>query len=200
MRKPQKRAVETRSRILEVARKQAAVSGYEGLRTEEVVKEAGVAKGTLFAHFGDKDQLLLVLMGEELEQAIAVLAELSEKPAFGLKEFQTAMAPLLKLLSRERAIFNLFQFYVGVTSENVSGEIEEECSELQRLISRIVELLQAQGKIRAHMNPDILGEGVLAFLVQAVTFKLCGLYKDDVIAEIEFGKKLDIWLEPSPAA
>ena len=189
MRKPQQRSIETKSKILKVARKQVASKGYEGLRTEEIVLEAGVAKGTLFAHFGDKDQLLLVLMGEELEQAIAILIALLEKENFAVDDFLEACTPLLRLLSRERAIFNLFQFYVGVTSENVSEEIGEDCNELQDLYKSIVQLLQDRQIIRSDIAADILAEGCLAFLVQAVTFKLCGLYQSNEVAEEEFGKK-----------
>lgn len=194
MRKPQQRSIETRAKILEVARKQVVSTGYEGLRTEEIVAEAGVAKGTLFAHFGDKDQLLLVLMGEELEQTIAELVALSVKETIEIDDFLRASTSLLKLLSRERAIFNLFQFYVGVSSENVSAEIDDECSELQLLFKSIICLLQGTQVIRNDIDAEVLAEGCLAFLVQAVTFKLCGLYSTNEIAEAEFGKKVRIWL------
>lgn len=194
MRKPQKRSIETRTRILDVARKHVLAQGYDALRTEEVVAEAGVAKGTLFAHFGDKDQLLLVLMGEELSETIALLSELSNQTEITPEDFASALIPLLNFLSREQVIFNLFQFYVGVSSENVNGEIEEDCNELEALVTDIVKILQNNRHVRIDIAPSILGEGCLAFLVQAVTFRLCGFYKNTEIAEIEFRQKLQIWL------
>ena len=59
MRKPrQKRTLETRARLIAAAEAVVEQSGYEALRVEEVVLRAGVAKGTFFAHFGDKDELM----------------------------------------------------------------------------------------------------------------------------------------------
>ena len=65
-RAPQKRRLETRARLQEVAATIVQEQGYSGLRVEDVVARAGVAKGTLFSHFKDKDGLLAVLIGDEV--------------------------------------------------------------------------------------------------------------------------------------
>lgn len=57
-RPPQKRRLETRARLLEVADAQIANVGYSGLRVEDVVAEAGVAKGTLFPISGTRTACL----------------------------------------------------------------------------------------------------------------------------------------------
>ena len=195
MRKPQNRKIETRKKILDVARRHVAEKGYAAARTEEIVKDAGVAKGTLFAHFGDKDQLLVVLMGEELSEIISDLSGLSDKSDPKTKDFMDPLLALLRLLSRERIIFNLFQFAVGVSSETANGEILGECDQLIRLISVVVEGLQKENIIRDDVTATELAEGCLAFLVQAVTFRLCGLYGSINVAEAEFEKKLQTWLQ-----
>ncbi|MCJ8335947.1 MAG: TetR/AcrR family transcriptional regulator, partial [Epibacterium sp.] len=46
-RAPQKRRLETRAKLLEVAGEIVSEQGYSGLRVEDVVARAGVAKGTL---------------------------------------------------------------------------------------------------------------------------------------------------------
>src|SRR6056297_1375519 len=65
--KIQPRALQTRARLLDAAQEIIAEVGYEGLRTQEVVKRAGVAKGTLFAHFPDKDALMEILIGAKMD-------------------------------------------------------------------------------------------------------------------------------------
>ena len=69
----QQRTLVTRERMLDAARSIVNDVGYEALRVEEVVSKAGVAKGTFFAHFNDKDGLMDLLLGERLN---ALLDEL----------------------------------------------------------------------------------------------------------------------------
>jgi TetR/AcrR family transcriptional regulator len=46
-------------RIVAAAMRHFAAQGYEGVRIEEIAREAGVAKGAVFGYFGSKDGLLL---------------------------------------------------------------------------------------------------------------------------------------------
>lgn len=48
-----------RERIVEAAMRQFAERGYEGVRVEEVAREAGVAKGAVFGYFASKAGLFL---------------------------------------------------------------------------------------------------------------------------------------------
>ena len=86
MNKPvQARTLKTRAKLINAAQAVVATSGYEGLRVEEVVKRAGVAKGTFFAHFRDKDALMDQLLGAEMDRILDALAgaRSARRPARG---------------------------------------------------------------------------------------------------------------------
>lgn len=57
-------AARNRARLLEAAARLVAERGAEHVTMHEVAKVAGVGKGTLFRRFGDRDRLLLALLGE----------------------------------------------------------------------------------------------------------------------------------------
>ncbi|MFC7263012.1 TetR/AcrR family transcriptional regulator [Streptomyces lutosisoli] len=57
-------AVRNRVRLLEAAARLVAERGVEHVTMHEVAEAAGVGKGTLFRRFGDRDGLLLALLGE----------------------------------------------------------------------------------------------------------------------------------------
>ena len=193
LRKPQKRSIDTRKKILDVTREMVVQNGYASIRTEEVVAAAGVAKGTLFAHFGDKDQLLYTLMCEEIDGAIGSTVLLVSQEKFEKDDFVDALIPLMKLLSREKIIFDLFQHFSGVSTGQFDIEIGDDCKEYKDLLTRGVSLLQADGKVRGDLPAHILGEGCLAFLIQAVSFVLGGQYSNLAQAEKEFRYKLNSW-------
>lgn len=57
-------AARNRARLLEAAAGLVAERGAEHVTMHEVAEAAGVGKGTLFRRFGDRDGLLLALLGE----------------------------------------------------------------------------------------------------------------------------------------
>lgn len=56
---PRSRAETKRFRIIEVAMKHFAEHGYEAARVGDMADELGIAKGSIFQHFGSKDGLFL---------------------------------------------------------------------------------------------------------------------------------------------
>ncbi len=57
-------AARNRARVLEAARRLFAERGVEAVTMEEVAREAGVAKGTVFNRFGDRAGLALALLDD----------------------------------------------------------------------------------------------------------------------------------------
>jgi len=55
-------AAGSRQAILEAAEKTFAAHGFHGARVERIAQAAGVAKGTVFLHFQDKENLLFALV------------------------------------------------------------------------------------------------------------------------------------------
>lgn len=66
-----------RDLILDVAMRHFADHGYRGARVEDIAAEVGVAKGTVFLHFGNKEGLFLAAY----EKAVAMLPAWLDAPA-----------------------------------------------------------------------------------------------------------------------
>ena len=99
-RAPQKRRLETRAKLLSVAEDLIDANGVSALRVEDVVARAGVAKGTFFSHFGDKDGLLAVILGAQVMRHIEDMnaAPAPNTPA----EIAQRLSPLLDFISHRR--------------------------------------------------------------------------------------------------
>jgi len=77
-----------RERILEVAMRRFAEHGYRGGRVEDIAREVGVAKGTVFLDFGSKEQLFLAAY----QRAVSELPAWRDAPEdVGAKGFWTTL-------------------------------------------------------------------------------------------------------------
>lgn len=74
-RAPQKRAEETRQHLLEAAIEMFTTVGFEGVTGAALEEEAGVQRGLLRYHFGDKDTLWRQAVDLVFEQSEAAIRE-----------------------------------------------------------------------------------------------------------------------------
>ncbi|MEI4471647.1 TetR/AcrR family transcriptional regulator [Frigidibacter sp. MR17.24] len=87
--------------VLEGARKIFLRDGYEGASVDDIAREAGVSKATLYSYFSDKKLLFLEVAksecGRQAEQTLEVM-DLSEPPE---KVLRTAAEHIVRLVSSE---------------------------------------------------------------------------------------------------
>ena len=89
-----------RARILAAAERVFARRGFFAARVSEIAKDAGVADGTIYLYFKNKDDLLISLFESRMEQVnrtlAAAIAEIPEsKPSERLRAFLRAYLQLV---------------------------------------------------------------------------------------------------------
>lgn len=84
-------------KIMEVAISLFAEKGYSNTATAEIAKLAGVAEGTIFKHYGTKENLLLSIMVPFLKELFpSLMDELFEELMDDNKTFEEFIRQLLK--------------------------------------------------------------------------------------------------------
>ena len=185
----QKRTLETRNRLLSVAKDLVKSDGYEALRVEEVVLGAGVAKGTFFAHFRDKDALMDILIGAELDACLDK-AEAKVAPD-SVEGVVSALDPYHRCLSTERYVFDLAIRYSGAAGVEEIGPIAHT---FERYFNLVATWMDA-GPYRSDVSADLLAEGVQAFAVQSLSLQFCALHGSTAFDE-RLIVYLKAWLQP----
>lgn len=104
----EKQKEETRARLISAGAKVFAQRGLEGTRIGDIAREAGVAMGTLYTHFPDKEALFdevmragkaAVIEGIEATHSLDVDHETRDRLAMeGVVAFAEAYGPLFRLL------------------------------------------------------------------------------------------------------
>lgn len=163
--------------------------GFEALRIEDVAKQAGVAKGTFFAHFKDKDALMDLLIGERFDASLDNL----EKVVYveDVAALTDELMPILNVMASEQYVFEVVMRLSGALANEPVGSIANALYRQDRILAKLI----ARSPFRKDVSPDLLAEGVLAFETNALSLSFCELHRNQGIRE-RLEAYLFAWLAP----
>lgn len=188
MNKPlQKRSLATRAKLLDAARDTVKDKGYAGLRVEDVVAKAQVAKGTFFTHFADKDALMDILLGAALDDLLTELETLA--PPQSAAQMVERLHPLMSFMTQDRYVFDVILRYSGAGAIDTIGPIALTFERQLHLFTRWIET----GPFRKDVSPQLLAEGIQAFATQAMALNFCAIHSTAPLAD-RLTEYLNAWL------
>lgn len=170
-RKVQARTLATRDRLLAAGREIVAEVGLSALRTEEVVLRAGVAKGTFFAHFPDRDHFLAALLSDSLTSTFAGLAVPQDRD--GLTRF---LQQVFGEFAADAERVALIARFSGPAGAGLGMDLMI-CGLIDRLAAGIHEM-QDRRRVANRAAPGVLAEGLLAILFHTAASAQCPVHGD----------------------
>jgi len=142
----------TRSRaILATASRLFAEKGYSHTTTAEIAREAGVAEGTLYHHFGSKDGIFLTLFDETMEgylagiEAIIALGTTGRETLSAFARFHFDYVSRLK--EQHLILLRDFPVHLTVAHFAVGSPQREKLDRITELFSRILARGKADGTL-----------------------------------------------------
>jgi AcrR family transcriptional regulator len=185
----QKRSIKTRERLISAAEEIIAENGYDGLRVDELVLRAGIAKGTFFTHFKDKDALMEVLLGGQMDRVLDDMA--AGAVPRNAAEVASRLHPLVELMTCERYVFDLIIRHSGAAAIEEIGAIAMAFGKFDAVLAQWFE----KAGFRPTVDPHLLAEGVQAFAVQAMALNFCAINGRRPLKD-RLRDYLIAWLEP----
>jgi AcrR family transcriptional regulator len=128
---------QTRETILHCADRLFRDQGYDSVSTRDIAKQAGVAVGTVFAHFADKHQLTKALFHSKIDAKLAEYRPNQNSATSALDYFIAQSGILYRFYNEDRAfskallqssVFDANYFsvqidqYVGAIAELIASE------------------------------------------------------------------------------
>jgi AcrR family transcriptional regulator len=177
-RKPQQRSIATRARVLQAAMDLSQRHGLELVTADAVATEAGVAKGTVFSHFGDMDGLLSHVLMDRLKslKSTSEDAARSDDMSDPIGLLLNRMMGLIAVITDSPTILRLFLDNIGVTKPNCAAEFVETLAALDADLASFLEMWQSsdfvQPALRQDRTSDEMVDGLIAFMIHgAMLFK-----------------------------
>ena len=157
--------LETRRRLIEAGEKLFARRGFARTRASDISREAGVAVGTLYLHFTDKEGLLREILFQGFEELHAVVRRIAETRYSAVRESVRAHSEALVGYAAEHPALFQILFSTEVATTAAGAEL------LGALTAHQEERLRegmAEGYFRADLDPAVAAHAVIGMLIQVL--------------------------------
>lgn len=155
--------------ILRAAIKVFARGGFFNSKVADVAREAGVADGTVYLYFKNKDDILVSIFNHVMDEALARgrknLAEVAD-PVEKLKRIVEAH---LDRLGRDRDLAVVFQVELRSSTKFMEQFSATKVTEYLELIRGVIEEGQKRGVFRSHLNTNIVAKVLFGALDEMAT-------------------------------
>jgi TetR/AcrR family fatty acid metabolism transcriptional regulator len=160
-----------RQAILQAARQVFARKGYEPATLEAVAREAGLAKGTLYLYFRDKEDLYFHTVQDMLDNLQASIQEQSERPEGALQKLRAIAEGQFAFFARHRDTMQLFAPFSNPSllrlHKRLIGSMMERWGAHVQRISALVEEGQRTGAVRRDLEARHIALAFLGMTSQA---------------------------------
>jgi AcrR family transcriptional regulator len=156
--------VETRARILEVARAHFERDGYDHANVRAIAADAGVAAGTVLLHFADKRDLLHAALFDDLA---ALIAKTTSATTGRGQPLETRLRELVRpffAYYAERPMLSKELLREALLADSPWRErFTEQVARVHAHVVALVEEAKARGEVAAETDSVILGASFFAF-------------------------------------
>lgn len=155
-----KRGADKRERILRAAIKVFARKGFYATRVSEIAKAAGVADGTIYLYFKNKDDVLVSIFEDRITKLLAFLRAEIEK-AEGIEDKVRVVVELqLGLLEEQRDLAEVVTVNLRQSSRLLKQYAAPLFTEYLELIAGVIADGQREGVLRDDVSARVVARGL----------------------------------------
>ena len=155
--------------ILRAAIKVFAGSGFFNSKVADVAREAGVADGTVYLYFKNKDDILASIFNHYMDNALASgrakLAEIDDP----IEKLRRIVLAHLEGLGKDRNLAVVFQVELRSSTKFMEQFSATKVTEYLELIREVVEEGQRRGVFRSGLNTKVIAKVLFGALDEMAT-------------------------------
>lgn len=153
-----------RERILRAAIKIFSQKGFFNSKVSDIARSAGVADGTIYLYFKNKDDLLISLFEEKMAEVVAAVRERVSAVDGALPRLRTFIENHMSLLVREAGLIEVLQIELRQSNKFMKEYVPVKFLEYLDVISEILELGKREGTFREDLNVTMARRAVFGAL------------------------------------
>lgn len=163
----------TRAAIVDSARHLFSRYGHNKTSVEEIAREAGLSKATVYNHFKGKEQIIAEVIDSERRMLIGRLRRAVESAPEPLEALRTFFRTRLREIQRLHSTYRAGREEIIRFMPHVARAIEESRKEEQLILTEILRRGAGEGVFR-QLGDFTLAADILFRTVLSITFPLFG--------------------------
>jgi len=141
--------------ILNAARKLFAKFGYKRVSMDEIAKESGVTKKTVYSYFKNKEEFLKYFLNEEVQNMKKIFEEIEQKNNPFFETLHEAICEIIKYTQQRNFLKIIFEELESFKNPVIIENIKIIDNAIQNYIKEKLEIAISQGYIEVQ-NIDIM--------------------------------------------
>ena len=159
------RSSDKRRRILDGALKAFARKGFYNTKVSEIAAEAGVADGTIYLYFKNKDDLLISLFEDRMEWINERLGtELARVKGKTFERVRTFVHLHFRLVLEDPELAEFITVELRQSAKFVKEYKNPKFGDYLRILQRLVEQGQREGEIRGDLDARMVSRAMFGAL------------------------------------
>lgn len=150
-----KNGAEKRARILRAAIRIFSQKGFFNSKVAEIARASGVADGTIYLYFRNKEDLLISLFEEKMGEVVAGVRERIAGGSDALEKLKIFIDNHMDLLEREAGLIEVLQVELRQSSKFLKDYTPVKFFEYLEVISGILEEGKRAGVFRPDLNTGV---------------------------------------------
>jgi len=156
-------------RILDAAVKVFAKKGFYQSRVSDIAREAGVADGTIYLYFKNKDDILISIFEEKMRNAISIFQQELSQEETALSKLKRFVRVHLNLFSQNPELATVLQVELRQSSRFMKEYKKVELKRFLDLIRDIVKQGQEEGVFRKDLPVSLVKRFVFGALDEVIS-------------------------------
>ena len=153
-----------RERILRAAIRIFSQKGYFNSKISEIARLAGVADGTIYLYFKNKDDLLISLFEEKMGEVVADVRRRIAAGGNALEKLRIFIENHMDLLERESGLVEVIQVELRQSTKFLKDYTPVKFFEYLEVISDILEEGKREGILRPDLNVSVARRAIFGAL------------------------------------
>ena len=166
----QTKAEDKHKRILDAAIKVFARNGFYSSKVSEIAREAGVADGTIYLYFKNKDDILISLFEEEMEKIIQNMKQEIDREEDPLEKLKRFAVVQLNSKKENPDLAAIMEVELRQSSKFMKEYVNRKFIEYLKIVGSIIKEGQAKGIIKKEIDPIIVSRAFWGALDEVARF------------------------------
>ncbi len=161
---------EKHEKILKSAVKVFAKNGFHNSTISEIAKAAGVADGTIYLYFRNKDDILIRLFEERMEAVNSEFRKALDAQGDPVAKLEMFITAYIEYMEKRRALAEVISVELRQSNKFMKEYVPTKFAEFLNLVSEIIHDGIEKGIFRKGIKPGIVKRAIFGALDEMVLY------------------------------